>query len=172
MNVKYINPFLTSIRNVFDTMLQIPFNIGKPSLKEDPVPRYDISGIIGLSGGVTGCVVLNLSEELALQLASALSGEKVNKVDEDCTDAIGEIANMIAGGAKKDFPGGNNLISVPSIVIGRHHVSYPRGLPVISIPCDTSAGRLVVEVALKENFVPVAAGVAAENSDRKMRRVP
>ena len=164
MDVKYINPFLASIRNVFDTMLQIPFTIGKPSLKEDPVPRYEVSGIIGLSGNVSGCVVLNLSEELALQLASALTGEKVTELDEDCTDAIGEIANMIAGGAKKDFPGENNSISVPSIIIGRHKVSYPRGLPVISIPCDTSAGRLAVEVALQENFVPVTAGVAAENS--------
>ena len=165
MDVKYINPFLTSIRNVFDTMVQIPFTIGKPSLKEDKCPpRYEVSGIIGLSGHVTGCVVLNLSEELAKQLASALMGEEVTELDEDCIDAIGEIANMIAGGAKKDFPGGNNSISTPSIIIGRHHVSYPRGLPVISIPCDTSAGRLAVEVALKENSVPVAAGAAAENS--------
>jgi chemotaxis protein CheX len=163
MDVKYINPFLTSIRNVFDTMVQIPFTIGKPSLKEDPVPRYEVSGIIGLSGHVTGCVVLNLSEELAKQLASALMGEEATELDEDCIDAIGEIANMIAGGAKKDFPGANS-ISTPSIVIGRHQVSYPRGLPVISIPCDTSAGRLAVEVALKENPVPVAAGAAAENS--------
>jgi len=164
MDVKYINLFLESIRNVFDTMLQVAFNIGKPSLKEDPVPRYEVSGIIGLSGHITGCVVLNLSEELALQLASALIGDEVTELDEDCTDAIGEIANMIAGGAKKDFPGEDNSISVPSIIIGKHHVSYPRGLPVISIPCDTSAGRLAVEVALQENPVPVTAGAAAENS--------
>ena len=72
--------------------------------------------------------------------------------------AIGEIANMIAGGAKKDFPGGNNSISVPSIVIGKHHVTYPSGLPIISIPCDTSTGRLTVDVALKESPVPAATG--------------
>lgn len=156
MDIKYINPFLVSIRNVFDTMLQIPFTIGKPSLKEDAVPRYDISGIIGLSGSVTGCVVLNLSQELALQLASALMGEKITKMNEECSDAVGEISNMIAGGAKKDFPGEDNSISVPSIVIGKHQVSYPKGLPVISIPCDTSAGRLAVEVALKHNSVSAA----------------
>jgi len=164
MDVKYINPFLVSIRNVFDTMLQIPFNIGKPSVKEDKVPRYDISGIIGLSGSVTGCVVLNLSQELALQLASALTGEDIPEVDGECTDAIGEIANMIAGGAKKDFPGEDNSISVPSIVIGKHQVSYPSGLPIISIPCDTGAGRLAVEVALQESAVPVATGAAEAES--------
>ena len=164
MDVKYINPFLASIRNVFDTMLQIPFDIGKPSLKKDTVPRFEISGIIGLSGNITGCVVLNLSRELAIQLASALTGEEVSEVDEECTDAIGEIANMIAGGAKKDFPGEDNSISVPSMVIGKHQVNYPSGLPIISIPCDTSAGRLAVEVALRDNSMPVAAGAAEEKS--------
>ncbi|MCP4712870.1 MAG: chemotaxis protein CheX [Planctomycetes bacterium] len=157
MNVKYINPFLTSIKNVFDTMLQVPFAMGKPQIKEDNVPRYDVSGIIGLSGGVTGCVVINLSEELAFQLAEALSGEKYTEFDDDCSDAIGELANMIAGGAKKDFPGENNSISVPSIVIGKHRVKYPSGVPILTIPCDTSAGRLTVDVALKECPVPATA---------------
>ncbi|MBN1435490.1 MAG: chemotaxis protein CheX [Sedimentisphaerales bacterium] len=153
MDVNYINPFLNSIRSVFDTMIQIPLTIGKPSLKKDAVPRYDISSIIGLSGEVSGCVVLNLSEALAMQLASGLIGEEVTEIDESCTDAIGEIANMIAGAAKKDLPGENNSISVPSIIIGRHKIRYPRGLPIISIPCDTSAGRLAVEVALKHSRV-------------------
>ena len=157
MDVKYINPFLTSIKSVFDMMLQVPFTMGKPQIKEDNVPRYDVSGIIGLSGSVTGCVVINLSEEIALQLASALSGEEYTEFNDDCSDAIGELANMIAGGAKKDFPGENNAISVPSIVVGKHRVKYPRGLPILTIPCDTSAGRLTVDVALKESPVVASA---------------
>ncbi|MBN1844056.1 MAG: chemotaxis protein CheX [Sedimentisphaerales bacterium] len=150
MDVKFINPFLVAIKNVFETMLQIPFQLGKPTLKEDPKPRYDVSGIIGLSGAINGCVVISLPQELALELASALSGETIQELDEDCTDAIGEIANMIAGGAKKEFPGQDNSISTPSVIIGRHQVTYPRGLPIISIPCETSFGRLTVDVALKE----------------------
>ena len=157
MNVKYINPFLASIKDVFDTMLQVPFTMGKPQIKDDNVPRYDVSGIIGLSGSVTGCVVINLSEEIALQLASALSGEEYTEFNDDSSDAIGELANMIAGGAKKDFPGEDNSISVPSIVIGKHRVNYPSGVPIITIPCDTSAGRLMVDVALKECPVPASA---------------
>ncbi len=150
MNVKYINPFLTSIKSIFDTMVDVPFNLGKPLLKNDEMPLYEISGIIGLSGDVTGCVVINLSRPVAFQLASALIGEEVNKIDGDCTDAIGEIANMVAGGAKKNFPDGNNSISVPSIVIGRHQTVYPSGVPIISLPCETPAGRMVIDVGLKE----------------------
>ena len=117
MDVKYINPFLIAIQNVFDTMIDVPFTLGKPTLKEDNIPTYEISGIIGLSGGVSGCVVISLSEKIALQLTSALLDEEITEVGDDCTDAIGEIANMVAGNAKNDFPvaemQASKIISLP-----------------------------------------------------------
>ena len=158
MNVKYINPFLSSIQNIFATMINVPFQLGKPNLKQDSVPLYEISGIIGLSGGVTGCVVVSLSKHIALQMVSALTGEETTEIDDDSADAIGEITNIIAGNAKKDFPGENTSISIPSVVIGKHRVNYPKGVPIISIPCETNAGRLIIDVALKETPVPASVG--------------
>ncbi|GAB6908495.1 conserved hypothetical protein [Desulfosarcina cetonica] len=151
MDVKYINPFVNAVKNLFNTMINVPFKLGKPSLKKGNEPEHEISGIIGLSGTVSGCVVINLSKAIALQLVSALIGDEVTELDDDCTDAIGEIANMIAGNAKTDFPSSGTSISVPSVVIGKHKVSYPSGLPIISIPCITDKGELVIEVALKNN---------------------
>ncbi len=151
MDVKYINPFVTAVKRLFNTMIDVPFKLGKPSLKKGNVPAHEISSIIGLSGTVTGCVVINLSKEIALQLVSALIGEEVSELDDDCTDAVGEIANMIAGNAKTDFPSAGTSISVPSVVVGKHKVSYPSGLPIIAIPCITDKGELVIEIALKEN---------------------
>jgi chemotaxis protein CheX len=151
MDVKYINPFVKAVKKLFNTMIDVPFKLGTPSLKKGDTPDHEISSIIGLSGTVSGCVVINLSKEIALQLVSALIGEEVNELDDDCTDAIGEIANMIAGNAKTDFPSAGTTISVPSVVVGKHKVSYPSGLPIIAIPCMTDKGQLVIEVALKEN---------------------
>ena len=151
MDVKYINPFVNAVKNLFNTMINVPFKLGKPSLKKGNLPEHEISGIIGLSGTVSGCVVINLSKDIALQLVSALIGDEVTELDDDCTDAIGEIANMIAGNAKTDFPSAGTSISVPSVVVGKHKVSYPSGLPIICIPCITEKGQMVIEVALKEN---------------------
>jgi chemotaxis protein CheX len=151
MDVKYINPFVNAVKKLFNTMIDVPFKLGKPSLKKGNIPEYEISGIIGLSGTVSGCVVINLSKDIALQLVSALIGDEITELDDDCTDAIGEIANLIAGNAKTDFPSAGTSISVPSVVIGQHKVSYPSGLPIICIPCLTDKGQLVIEVALKEN---------------------
>ena len=151
MDVKFINPFLVAVQNIFDTMIDLSFSIGKPALKKDPVPSYEVSGIIGLSGSVSGCAVINLSKELALKLASALLDEEFTELNDDCTDAIGEIANMIAGNAKTDFPVENTSISVPSVVVGKHKMTYPSGVPIVSIPCETSGGQLVIDIALKQN---------------------
>jgi chemotaxis protein CheX len=149
MDVKYINPFVKAVTNVFTTMIDVPFKLGKPTLKQDRQPNYEISGFIGLTGTVSGCAVINMNKEVALQLVSALIGEEVTELDDDCTDAIGEIANMISGNAKTDFPSEGTSISVPSVVVGKHKVSYPSGLPIISIPCITDKGKLMLEVALK-----------------------
>lgn len=151
MDVRYINPFLKAVKNVFDTMIGVPFTLGKPSLKNDSAPSYEISGIIGISGDVRGCVVISLSKGIALQLSSAMLDEEFTEIDEDCTDAIGEIANMVAGDAKKDFPKINTMVSVPTVVLGKHKVAYPSGIPIISIPCKTSAGQLSIDIAVKEN---------------------
>jgi chemotaxis protein CheX len=149
MDPKYIQPFVVAVKKVFDTMINVPFSLGKPCLKNGNEVPHEISGIIGLSGNVTGCVVISLSNAVAFQLVSALLGEEVNEMNEDCTDAVGEIANMIAGNAKTDFPGNGNNISVPSVVFGKHKVTYPSGIPIISIPCRTEKGDLIIEVALK-----------------------
>ena len=146
----YIKPFVVAAKNVFETMIDVPFRLGKPTLKKgSDVPPHEISSIIGVSGTVSGSVVISLTHEISFQLVSALLGEEVTELDEDCTDAIGEIANMIAGNAKTDFPSDNNSISVPSVVVGKHKVSYPTGVPVITIPCILDQGEMFIEVALK-----------------------
>jgi len=149
MEVQYINPFLIAVQKVFDTMIDVPFVLGKPVLKKDRIPPYEVSSIIGLSGEVTGCVVISLEANIALELASALLDDEFTEIDEDCTDAIGEITNMIAGNAKTDFPGKNNAISVPTVVIGKHKLSYPKGIPIISIPCKAGDGELSIDIAIK-----------------------
>jgi len=98
---------------------------------------------------VSGVVVINLSEDIALQLASSLLDEEMEELDEDCTDAIGEISNMVAGNAKNNFPNPDTSISVPSVVVGKHKIRYPSGIPIISIPCKTDRGVFMVDIALK-----------------------
>ncbi|HYD02559.1 MAG TPA: chemotaxis protein CheX, partial [Phycisphaerales bacterium] len=64
MDVRYINPFVEAVQTVFSTMIQIDVTLGKPHVTE-ALPRYDISGIIGMSGDVTGAIVLSFPAPVA-----------------------------------------------------------------------------------------------------------
>ena len=149
MKAAYINPFINAVQRLFQTMMALPLHIGQPGLNREARPGHDICGVIEVSGDVTGRVVVSMPEPVAVRLASELLGDILERLDDDAIDAVGEIANMIAGNAKTDFPGGASAISVPRVVIGRDGVCYPPATPVIHIPCETDKGPLHIDVALK-----------------------
>ena len=152
MDAGYITPFVASIQNVFSTMLQLPVEIGEPRLKSDPDPEFDVSGIIGMTGDVSGSVVLSFPRESAERIVSLFTGMEVSAESEDFADAIGELVNMVSGGAKAAFPDSRRVsISCPSVVIGKgHRIARQSDTPCVVIPCQTDCGELVIEVAVKQ----------------------
>ncbi len=161
MDVRFINAFMSSIQHVFKTMLDTQVSIGKPLLKQADLVSAEVSGIIGLSGEVQGSVVLSFGEEPASRIASAFAGAELTLESEDFADAIGELVNMVAGNAKKDFTGYNTNLSLPSVVIGKgHKVSQSKAWPYLVIPCETPLGGFNVEVALLTKKAAVAVGAA------------
>ncbi len=150
MDRRYVTPFSDAIKDVFETMIEVSVTLGRPGLKKEKTPSYEVSSIIGISGEVSGSVVINLSRGTALELASGLLGEEFTDLDEDCIDAIGEIANMVAGSAKAGFPEKSTSLSVPTVIVGKHKVNYPSAIPILSIPCDTGKGKFNVDIALKK----------------------
>jgi len=151
MDVKYINPFMASIRNVFNTMLNMDVEFDKPHVRKAENATHDVSGVIGLSGDVDGVVIVSFPRLAAIRVASTFAGVDLSETDDDFADAIGELANMISGNAKKDFEGLQVFISPPSVVVGAGHmVKSTSVVPRLVIPCLTPAGPFVVEVAVRE----------------------
>jgi chemotaxis protein CheX len=149
MNVSYINPFLFATKSVFETMIKIPLTLGKPRLKDRAEPNYAVSASIGISGSVTGTAVISFPQDVAIAVASGLAGSPHEALNQDCVDALGEVANMIAGSAKGNLPGGPNSLSLPNVVLGQHRVAFPTGVPIIVIPCSTPAGEFVIEIGFR-----------------------
>ena len=78
--------------------------------------------------------------------------------DEDFADAIGELVNMVSGGAKAQFTGKDVGISTPTVVIGSGHNVYGRKtMTTIEIPCNCDIGEFNVEVSLLLAPAPQAA---------------
>lgn len=151
LDSKLIMPFVNSTLNVFTTMVNIKPVIGKPHLKEDGRSTFDVSGIIGFSGEIVGSVVVSFQQETAMKLVEALLGSPVDPTSSDFADAVGEMANMIAGSAKKDLGLVAN-IAVPTVIIGKDHmIGRLSGVPCVVIPCESAFGSFAVEVNIKPN---------------------
>ncbi len=151
MDVTYINAFISAIENVFATMLQTDVLVKEPSLKADREPRYDVSGIIGMSGDVVGAIIISFPSDVAERIASIFVGMPVASDNPDFADAIGELINMVSGNAKAGFSGKKCSISCPSVVIGKgHQVFRQRDMPCIELPCSCNCGEFILEVALRD----------------------
>jgi chemotaxis protein CheX len=168
MDPNFIKPFVASVQNVFTTMMQLPVTIGEPRIKSSTCVEYDVSGIIGLSGGVTGSVVLSFPSTTAERIVALLSGQKVDSSSRDFADAIGELVNMVTGGAKALFPTKRASISCPTVVVGKGHtVAGQSEIPCVVIPCTTDCGEFAIEVAVKPEEAakpqPAGATMSARN---------
>lgn len=136
-------------------MLQLPVSVGTPGIKSTSTPTYDVSGIIGMTGDVEGTVVLSFPTATAERAVALFTGMELSADHEDFADAIGELVNMVSGGAKAQFDGKQVGISTPTVVVGSGHNVYGRkSMTCIEIPCTCDIGEFNVEVSL---LLPTAA---------------
>jgi len=151
MKAEYINPFLASAMAAFETMLGCTLTRGTPYVKNGAQPEHEVSGVIGLSGKAQGTVVLSLSRDAAINAAGELLGERPSEVNGEVTDAVGELTNIIAGGAKAKLEHLDLSVSLPTVIAGKHHsVEFPRKVTPICIPFESQWGLITVEVGLSE----------------------
>lgn len=159
MRVEFINPFVSSTQDVFQTMLNSRVSRGSLSLNLAHVSIHEISGLIGISGVCRGMVVVSLGEETAKRAAEAMLGSRPHSLDADVLDAIGELTNMIAGGAKTRLEQYELAIGLPTVICGSgQRIVFPSGTAPIVIPFESDIGPLSVQVGFSE--IPVAASPA------------
>jgi len=151
MKVEYINPFLVSTIAAFDTMLKCKLTRGTPYIKTGSQPSHEVSGVIGLTGRAQGIVVVGLGREAALKVAEVMLQEQPLEINRDVIDAVGELANIIAGRAKSELEHLDLSISLPTVITGRGHcIQFPTKVTPICIPFDSDWGPITVEVGLSE----------------------
>ncbi len=150
MDEKFINPVLKAVVNILQTMAQITPQPGKPEIKSDDVSRGVISGFIDLAGSnARVSVAVTFSKEAILDIGSRMMHMELKEVDEIITDLVGEMANMVAGGAKANLQeaGYDFDLTLPSIVVGdAHQVKHSVEGVTLIMPFSIEAGQFYVEV--------------------------
>ena len=152
MRVEYINPFVESAYNVLSEVLGETVKRGELYLKATSQPVLGVAAIIGLTGDVEGRVLLDMSLETALKIASTMNEEKFAEFDMMAKATIAELANMIAGQAVTKLHGiGYNFdVTPPSLITGDNMVVTDSGVEALIVPLELPEGQLEINVAVRE----------------------
>jgi chemotaxis protein CheX len=154
MDAQLINPFINATTNALEMMAGITAVREAPFVKGGFHAFADISGIIGLAGEVKGAVVLSFSQGLASRIFEAMTGEAPGDDPSEMADVVGELANMVAGGAKGALAeqGMTYRISVPTVVTGKEHlVSYKTDGPCLVVPFKVDEETFWVQISMNDS---------------------
>jgi chemotaxis protein CheX len=155
LDVKLINPFINATLKVLETMAFIKPEVGKPYLKKDDSTQGDVSGVIGFTGESNGTVSVTFNKLCILKIVSNMFGEEMKEINDEISDAVGELTNMISGQARKELEELGKVFhgAIPSVITGKNHKIRPiaKGQK-IAIPFRTDSGSFIIEVALEGNF--------------------
>jgi chemotaxis protein CheX len=114
------NEIATGCKEVFSTMLMVELESEDVVYQKKVEINSNITSMIGLGGGLKGLLAVHCPSSVATKITSAFLGMDVEEIDDDVKDAIGEIANMVAGNLKVSYAAVdvNIELAIPTSIVG------------------------------------------------------
>lgn len=106
----------SSTQEVFRTMMAVEL----VRAHQQPIVGAEFTAMVGLAGQLCGLVTVRCSQTAAILVASLLLHVPVKQSTEHAWDALGEVANMVAGNFKNKLDGVSEkcMLSLPTVVTG------------------------------------------------------
>jgi chemotaxis protein CheX len=152
MRVEYINPFVESAYSILKEVLNTKITRGELYLKATSQPVLGVTALVGLTGDVEGRVLIDMSSETAIKIASAMNNENFKELSELAKATITELANMIVAQAvtKLSDLGFKFDLTPPTILTGKNMEITDFDVEALIVPIDMTEGKLEINVALRE----------------------
>lgn len=154
MKMELIQPFISAADCVLATAFDGPTKIGDLSMEQDDYRQKGYAARISISGDIEGRIVVDMSLETALRVASVLSGQQIEAADQTVRETVHELANMMIGNAVtllndhgyqfKVFPPEQNIENGP--------ICSKSDTEEIAIYFDTACGRIFLNVRMRYNL--------------------
>ena len=151
MRVEYVNPFVDAAVQVLTATVTQYVKRGELSLRPSIAPMLGVTVIVGLAGQISGRVIIDMSQETALKIASVMNDEELASFNELATSTITELANMICGKAVTWITelGFQFDITPPAIFIGDSIQIANNQIETMIVPIDLPQGKIEISVGIK-----------------------
>jgi chemotaxis protein CheX len=140
------------VREIFSTM--VGMDVSLCSTMPESYSKFEncVSAMICLSGSFLGAVSVHAPPLVAMEITSQMLGMEIDTVDADVTDALGEIANMIAGSFKHHIvkDGHEMRITPPTVIARNEHFRPPGSSPdMLALLFEAGKDHFLVTVNLE-----------------------
>lgn len=152
MRVEYINPFVESAFSIMQEVLQTEVQRKELYLKKTSQPVMGVAALVGLAGDVEGRVLIDMSMETSIAIASAMNGEELKEMDDLVKATITELANMVTAQAvtKLHELGFKFDLTPPSIITGENMRVSDLNVEALIVPLSVPHGLVEINVAIRE----------------------
>lgn len=136
-------------KDVFSTMLMVDLTCDVDGGSTDCEIQSNLTSMIGLGGGIRGMLAVHCPAVVAKGITSNFLGMDVEELDEDVKDAIGEIANMVAGNLKISYASVDIPIelAIPTSIVGESFtISGIADATRVVIPLTMTEGTFWIEL--------------------------
>jgi chemotaxis protein CheX len=152
MDMEMAKAVIKAAQDVLSTMAGVDPQPGKPYVKKGQVAKGDVTGIIGITGDMTGSISISFEKACAIAVVKSMLGPEIGDILRDVKDAVGEITNMVSGQARAaiDKQGVNLQSGTPTVVMGDNHtIQHITSAPIMAIPFTTPDGSFTVEFCVE-----------------------
>ena len=153
-DLKFVTPVLTTLTNVFTTMIQLEPRAGDIHIKQDDIAKGDVTGLLKMEGSAAkGSISISFTKPVVIDLVKRMLHMDIQEIDEIARDMAGEMANIVVGGAKNllEEQGYKIDMSLPQIFAGEgHRIEHSFEGETIEIPFSIDSGDFYVEVNFQE----------------------
>lgn len=139
-------------KEIFESMIMLEVTPDQPLTEHVSRFTASLSAMVGFAGFKQGNLIIHAPKDVAIGLTRDFLGVEIESINEDVQDAMGELANMIAGSLKPLISnGGKNVeLSLPSVVYGEEYtMTVVAKADWIIVPFTVTHGRFLVGLEFK-----------------------
>jgi chemotaxis protein CheX len=148
--MELIQPFINAADAVFAESLQGPTKIVDLEMDQDAYRRKGVAALIAIKGDIEGRVILDLSPEVAMKVASQLAGSEVEASDQVVRETVCEMANMVIGNSVTllNDQGFHFKVLPPEIHMDETGLAGSADTEALVICIETPCGNIYLNIAM------------------------
>jgi chemotaxis protein CheX len=150
MRMELIQPFISAADAVFAESLQGPTKIVDLEMDEDAYRRKGVAALIAIKGDIEGRVILDLSPEVAMKVATVLAGTELEASEQVVKETVCEMANMVIGNSVTllNDQGFHFKVFPPEIHMDETGLAGSADTEALVICIETPCGNVYLNIAM------------------------